>query len=149
MGKQRDPILNRAFYDAACAVVDERKAVTKRGGWMKTNLVNNLVLPAFEALYEAYERLLWQPMRSAPRDGTPILVEVTNGSGEPIVGLACWMAPNGDHGLLGWWAAGATKGSLSLQAATGIVVPFKWHHIAITPKRWRRLPAPFTKPKKK
>ena len=47
----------------------------------------------------------WQPIETAPKDGTAILVAGLNSEGSPMTGEAYWYtAERGDSDIGFWWA---------------------------------------------
>ena len=45
----------------------------------------------------------WQPIETAPRDGTLILGLYTYGTANPDYGIIRWTATFEDGGVVGWW----------------------------------------------
>lgn len=91
---------------------------------------------ALAVFWLAQER--WKPMKSAPKDGREIELLVKNyTTGEDISTIGCWMAPNGNEELLGWWCAGAMRGTKSFSG-----YPLRYSATKITPKKWKHLTIP-------
>jgi hypothetical protein len=54
-------------------------------------------------------KIEWQPIETAPRDGTSVILAVTGGKNGPVVGEARWWEEWEEHGG-DWYWAGNTPG---------------------------------------
>lgn len=85
----------------------------------------------------------WRSMKSAPKDGTPILIcETPNGEVYNVL-QASYMRCGGNPLLEGWWAAGVTSRVPADLMGTftneeGFVTGFK--ELACTPLCWMPMP---------
>jgi len=67
----------------------------------------NRVGDLLKRLADALEEREWRDISSAPRDGTPILVAVTDPVHPSVVGEAWWQ---GEGGEADWWWANTSPG---------------------------------------
>ena len=79
----------------------------------------------------------WRRMKTAPRDREVILKLTRADTGAPYACQGCWMAPDGDGGREGWYAAAAFKGTKSLFG-----LPLDYRPLRVEPKGWMDLPIP-------
>jgi hypothetical protein len=90
----------------------------------------------------------WLPMKTAPRDGTVILLcELNYSSGEGYVMPGCWMRANGDPKMESFWAVSPTSHvpvHLIRQYENREGMAVRWRKIAMTPECWMPLPPPET-----
>jgi len=71
---------------------------------------------------QAAEKVRWQPIETAPKDSTDILVFVETAS-VPIVHIARWEVGDENFGV-GWWSY--THNSVGQEMLTGFKYPTHW-----------------------
>jgi hypothetical protein len=74
----------------------------------------------------------WQPIETAPKDGTPILAYGEPHSGEPPFGVVRWIAETHE-----WWERVDAKTKKLVSEEAGY-----WDGAGILPSFWMPLPAP-------
>jgi len=87
----------------------------------------------------------WQPMSSAPRDGTMILVtETPNGEHWNVLPAMYMNEGGGDPrfgqkeiGIIGWWGVGPSRRT---GEGGDCELPVRWKPLAITPICWMPMP---------